>query len=144
MSSCRAYGAGMLDKKPRLTRASGRVVCLNVSNMFASVLLRSPDVQVEVLDNGGNHELHMLNKPKLRVTHRDNVYWVRVNSRTNKDGTRIFVYVEDLEDPANPGFPGQIFFKYATSAIQLGKIRKTALILLKKMNNRVVFDIMNA
>ena len=135
----------MLDKKPRLTRASGRVVCLNVANTFASVLLRSPDVQVEVLDSGSNHELHMLNKPKLRITHRDNVYWVRVNSRTDKVGTRIFVYVENVdEDPANPGFPGQIFFKYVTSAIQLGKIRKTALILLKKMNNRVVFDIMNA
>jgi len=140
VSSCRTYGAGMLDKKPRLTRASGRVVCHHMAKTFASVLSRSPNVQVEVLDDGSNPELHTFNKPKLRITHRNITYFMRVTSRTDK----VFIYVEDAAEPDNPGFPGEIFFKYTTSAIQPGKIRKNALILLKKMEHRFIFEIMNA
>jgi hypothetical protein len=58
----------------------------------------------------------------------------------NKDEVRVFVNKLD----GTEAFMPTTFFKYKCPAIQLGKLRKAALILLKKINLREVHDVMQA
>jgi hypothetical protein len=97
-----------------------------VRGTFARVLAR--DAEVRIVEDKGNF---------LVVIYREKTYSlsVDVNEET------VHLYVSKREKDADLGM---MFFTYSCATSRVGPLRKTALILHKKMFHEVIHDVMEA
>ncbi len=110
-----------------------------VRDTFSRVLHRHPEVRTSILG-----ESFGVFCGALHIHLRGNDYILQVTSFKKLEVT---VYKTDMDSLASQpitGFADTRFFSYDCSAGKLGKLRKTALILLKKMDNREVHEVMDA
>ena len=124
---------GKREKPVRLTQASAQAIRTHVRDTFARILSRSPDIRTEVFTDEGFGP----NIGKLAISVRDNAYLLRVT-----------IFKENLEVEVHKCANGQMdldapFFRYHCPNTQLGKLKKAALILVKKMSHREVHDVMS-
>lgn len=114
-----------------------------VRDTFGRALRRDPDVRTSILGSSFGSLAD-----QLLVELRDNLFvlQVTVNAHLN-----VVVYKTSrdglLKESGTPwGVPalGDMFFQYSCPASKMGKLRKTALILLKKMQHVEVHEVMSA
>jgi hypothetical protein len=114
-----------------------------VRDLFGRVLRRDPEVRTSLLgssfDKLADH---------LLVELRDNLFILQVQAgsnlvvavhKTSRD--RLRTHAGDVyQHPAL----GDVFFQYSCPMNKMGKLRKVALILLKKMQHVEIHEVMNA
>jgi hypothetical protein len=108
----------------RLTRVRD-----HVSETFARVLERDPSVRVT------------RDKGTLYIRFREKLYTLTVSVTA----TTMHLWVTKQEDPdVGAGSIPEAFFDYTSSIARMGRLRKTALVLFKKMQHAEVFEVMEA
>ena len=126
----------------------------HVRDVFARVLERSPDVDTFVLSETQGHYGGW-----LYIIHRSNYYLLNAMPSGTMLQVEVFKCHADKPYVENPegddfgtyfrnsegsfGENGGLFFKYMVQVNNPGKLKKMALILLKKMDYREVHDVMS-
>lgn len=127
------FGKRKREKQVRLTGPSAKAVREHVRDTFARVLNRSPECQTTVSGEDNGYAAG-----RMSITVRDNVYQMQVT--LFRDQLNIEVYKQDGDNLDVT----QSFFRYRCPVTQIGKLRKTALILARKMSHREVHDVMKS
>jgi hypothetical protein len=107
----------------------------HVRDTFARILERSPDVRTSVLGDG-----FAVYEGMLHITMRGYEYTLQVIIGKELSIVVMKCTVNHSESSVDLV---ESFFRYNCPASKIGKLRKTALILLKKMDHREIHDVMS-
>lgn len=115
----------------------------HVRDTFARILERSPDVRTSVLGDeftfcgGALHITHREYEYTLQVIVGKELSIVVMKCTVPSFSVPLINHSESSVDLVEP------FFRYSCPASKIGKLRKMALILLKKMDHREIHDVMS-
>jgi hypothetical protein len=106
-------------------------VRVQVRDTFARVLARDPEVRVTTKMEPDGWDF-------LEVRLRDNTYKLTVG--VTEAAAVVYVLKNIQDDGVHQG----MFFNFNCPIARMGRLRRTALVLLKKMQHAEVYEVMNA